>query len=47
MFQNMFPPIDVATMDLKACRRVLLLNYDAEKSLYVTHAFLHCIFVTI
>lgn len=34
MFQNMFPPIDVATMDLKACRRVLLLNYDAEKSLY-------------
>lgn len=34
MFQNMFPAIDVATMDLKQCRRVLLLNYDAEQSLY-------------
>jgi ribosome biogenesis protein SSF1/2 len=34
MFQNMFPAIDVATMDLKQCRRVLLLNYDADQSLY-------------
>jgi ribosome biogenesis protein SSF1/2 len=34
MFQNMFPAIDVATMDLKQCRRVLLLNYDADSALY-------------
>eukprot|EP00696_Hemimastix_kukwesjijk_P015990 gnl/Hemi2/4283_TR1498_c0_g1_i1.p1 gnl/Hemi2/4283_TR1498_c0_g1~~gnl/Hemi2/4283_TR1498_c0_g1_i1.p1 ORF type:complete len:422 (-),score=141.46 gnl/Hemi2/4283_TR1498_c0_g1_i1:31-1296(-) len=30
MFQNMFPPINVQTVQLKSCRRVVLLNHDAE-----------------
>ncbi|CAI5968711.1 unnamed protein product [Closterium sp. NIES-65] len=28
MFQNMFPPINVSTVKLSDCRRVLLLNHD-------------------
>ena len=29
-FQNLFPALDIATIKLANCRRVLLLNYDKE-----------------
>jgi ribosome biogenesis protein SSF1/2 len=33
MFQNMFPPINVQTVRLSQCQRVLLLNYNPDTKL--------------
>ncbi|MCL7036197.1 hypothetical protein MKW94_006559, partial [Papaver nudicaule] len=33
MFQNIFPSIDINTVDLKSCKRIVLLNYDKETKL--------------
>ncbi|GAB4829916.1 hypothetical protein Ancab_019562 [Ancistrocladus abbreviatus] len=33
IFQNMFPAIDVNTVKLSSCQRIVLLNYDKEKKL--------------
>ncbi|CAG8604113.1 4691_t:CDS:2 [Paraglomus brasilianum] len=33
MFQNMFPPINVKTMNLSEARRVVLLNYNSDTNL--------------
>jgi ribosome biogenesis protein SSF1/2 len=30
MFQNLFPPIDVGKMNIKSCRRVVLVHHDRE-----------------
>lgn len=32
MFQNMFPPIDVANLQVKNCRRVIILQYEPRTS---------------
>lgn len=33
MFQNIFPVIDINTVKLSSCQRIVLLNYDKEKKL--------------
>ncbi|KAK2990634.1 hypothetical protein RJ640_019914 [Escallonia rubra] len=33
MFQNIFPAIDINTVKLSSCQRIVLLNYDKEKKL--------------
>nr|CCA18824.1 SWI4 1 putative [Albugo laibachii Nc14] len=33
MFQSLFPPIDLQTIKLQECRRVVLFNYDKEANL--------------
>lgn len=33
MFQNIFPAIDINTVKLSACQRIVLLNYNKEKKL--------------
>ena len=30
MFQNMFPPIDIANLQVKSCRRVVILQYEPK-----------------
>ncbi|CAD7699962.1 unnamed protein product [Ostreobium quekettii] len=35
MFQNMFPPLNLATMKLSSCKRVLLLDYNRERDAIV------------
>eukprot|EP00899_Mesostigma_viride_P021391 jgi/Mesvir1/29253/Mv19741-RA.1 len=34
LFQNMFPPIDVQTVKLATCQRVVVLNYSAEEGVF-------------
>jgi len=33
MFQNLFPPINVETINLRDCRRIVLFNYDADSKI--------------
>ncbi|XP_023744132.1 peter Pan-like protein [Lactuca sativa] len=33
MFQNIFPPIDIKTVKLSSCQRIVLLNYNKETKL--------------
>uniref|UniRef100_A0A1D1YL15 Peter Pan-like protein n=2 Tax=Anthurium amnicola TaxID=1678845 RepID=A0A1D1YL15_9ARAE len=33
VFQNIFPAIDINTVNLSACKRIVLLNYDKESKL--------------
>jgi len=40
MFQNMFPPIDVSTLQVKDCRRVVLLQYEPKTSSVLFRHFL-------
>jgi len=42
MFQNMFPSIDVNTIKLNECRRVLLINYESNtKTIEIRHYFVN------